>query len=464
MVSRRRLRFLLQSIASQDEPASHGAAAASSHQDNLGPEWYQHVSRLLVAGFVLIIVLIGVDGVAGFRSILSIRENVSTMTETQFRNVVLIDGVQRAEASLGALYYRLSSDYHREERAQISERVVAIEKTLGELFAQVSPADPDLAVWSDVRDSATEVIAEVRRLLELQPGATLDPSPLIQKRARLSSATAHLIRSNHNRAEITRVEIERIAKRQLIEDAILLGAVLLLACICAWVVLRSAKRLYSRMNRQTEELNRVSWQLLEKQESLSRRLSHELHDELGQSLTALKTNFTRHAKAGFADSNWVQDCGDLLRDSIRNVHEMSLLLRPTILDDFGLNSAVDWLCERFEERNQVEVISRIDFQGRLDSQSETHVFRIAQEALTNIARHAKSTRVIVRLKRESEVGILRVSDDGVGFSPHTLTHQFGLTGMQARARSLRGNLQITSIPGQGTDLVLTFPLVVAPTR
>ena len=109
------------------------------------------------------------------------------------------------------------------------------------------------------------------------------------------------------------------------------------------------------MTVQSEELSQVSWQLLEKQELLAQRLSRELHDELGQSLTALKTNFSRHAAADRVDPSWMQDCNDLLKGSIRSAHEISELLRPTLLDELGLDSALLWLCERFEERNGMKV-------------------------------------------------------------------------------------------------------------
>jgi signal transduction histidine kinase len=214
------------------------------------------------------------------------------------------------------------------------------------------------------------------------------------------------------------------------------------------------------MKEQSQELTRVSWQLLEKQESLARRLSRELHDELGQSLTALKTNFSRHSASSCVDLSWMRDCTDLLKDSIRNAHEISQLLRPTVLDDFGLDSALSWLCERFEERNRIQVKYLADFHERLEEQTETHVFRIAQEALTNVARHANASIVRVTLRKETNLVSLEVADNGIGLParkeiPHT---SFGLTGMKARARSLRGVMRIASTPGHGTTLFVTFPL------
>jgi signal transduction histidine kinase len=229
--------------------------------------------------------------------------------------------------------------------------------------------------------------------------------------------------------------------------------------LCAWYVLRTASRLFRQITEQANELAQVSWQLMEKQEVLARRLAHELHDELGQSLTALKANFTRLVGLQGADPQWVEDCSQLLRDSIRSTHEIAQLLRPTILDDFGLDSALAWLCDRFEERNRIEVMYESDFHGRLDAQTETHLFRIAQEALTNVARHAQAKYVEMSLIRKGDTLKLTVVDDGVGMpaSVDRSHPHLGLTGMRARARSLGGELSLRNAPEHGAKLEVVLP-------
>jgi signal transduction histidine kinase len=428
-----------------------------SRPSGLSPN--RRAQRVLVGGFLLMIALLGADGVIGFRSLLSIRANVSALTENQFRNVVLIDEVQRAQSALSSVLYRLSAGSRHQERAGLETRVDNIEQSLKSLFAAIPANDPDLALWRDVEKAYSRVTTEADRILALPPSTQPNIENLLLAREQLVSATAHLIRANHARAEITKQQIEQISSRQLIRDAILLSACLAIACLCAWLILRTATRLYSQITEQTEELGRVSWQLLEKQEHLARRLSHELHDELGQSLTALKTNFTRHAVAPCVDPAWMTDCSQLLKDSIRSAHEISQLLRPTILDDFGLDSALAWLCERFEERQRIEVEYVSDFHGRLDPQTETHVFRIAQEALTNVARHSSASKVSLTLLGIENELRLRISDNGLGLpngsqpaAPH-----FGLTGMKARARSLEGELTLRSFAGRGTEIDVIFP-------
>ncbi len=418
----------------------------------------RNVLRVLAGGFVLMIVLLGTDGFVGVKSLLSIRTKVSSLTENQFRNVVLIDEVQRAQSAIGSVVYQLSLGAGPDP-AKLDASITDVEHTLADLFAQVPLGDPDLPYWRDVEQASSGVTAEAHRLLADGTQAKRDVSRMLADRERLLVATANLIRANHEEAEAIRTQIESITSNQLWEDGVLLGGCLLIAVLCGWLVLRTARRLYHQITEQAAELTDVSWQLLEKQESLARRLSHELHDELGQSLTALKTNFSRHSAAGCIDPAWMQDCNELLRDSIRSAHEISQLLRPTILDDFGLDSALAWLCERFEERNDIAMDYQSDFHARLDAQTETHLFRIAQEALTNVARHSGAKSVKVHLAQDRGFVRLAIADDGAGLPEQRdkARSRFGLTGMKARARSLDGEMDIRSEPGRGLAIEVVFP-------
>jgi signal transduction histidine kinase len=196
--------------------------------------------------------------------------------------------------------------------------------------------------------------------------------------------------------------------------------------------------------------------MLESQESTARRFSHELHDELGGSLTAIKSNLT--AIAGDpTDQARIEDCMKLVEESISNVRELSQLLRPTILDDFGLDAGLRWLTARFHERTSIEVEYRSEFEGRLPDETETHLFRIVQEALTNVARHSGATRVTIHLRPENGKLLLTFSDNGKGLTA-TRFGGMGLSGMRARARSAGGELDMKASPGGGLTIEAWAPL------
>jgi signal transduction histidine kinase len=413
------------------------------------------VLRRLLAGFIVIIALLGLDGFVGFFGAATVRQSMYELTKQQALSLANIDNLEQAQSVLRAIEYRLRKQSHNAGSKETDDTVAQSEESLRKAFTRIPAGDPDIAIWREIENNTSSLAQQARSAMIGASRNNQDFSGLLAAREALSVGIEKLIRSNQQRTEATRLRIEEDIWRQSIEDRVLLAACLLVSCLLLW----TSTRIYYQMNQQSEELNQVSWQLLERQELLAQRLSRELHDELGQSLTALKTNFSRHAAADCVDPSWMRDCSDLLKGSIRSAHEISELLRPTLLDDFGLDSALSWLCERFEERNGIEVKYQSDYHWRLDEQAETHVFRIAQEALTNVARHAEASAVEVVFSRQFGVVRLRVSDNGVGLKPRarTMVPSFGLTGMKARARSLEGEMQIQSTPGGGVAIEVTFP-------
>jgi signal transduction histidine kinase len=441
----------------RQQTAEANPGNAQSHPT---PEFFPRKARAqvlgrLIAGFIVIIALLGLDGLVGFFGATSVRASLASLTRQQAVSLAFIDALQRAQSAVSVIQYRLPTVSSAAERAELKDALARAESRLGELFARVPPDASDTQIWHELESASTSLTAHLSQALALPPGKKLDVVKLLDERERLTLATQRLMRSSHERIDATRLQIEDITWRQSIEDRVLLAACLLVASL----FLVTSTRIYYRMSEQSEELNRVSWQLLERQELLAQRLSRELHDELGQSLTALKTNFSRHASSGCVDLSWMRDCTELLKGSIRSAHEISQLLRPTLLDDFGLDSALSWLCERFEERNGIQVRYQSDFHWRLEEQEETHVFRIAQEALTNVARHAKATAVDVFFSKRYGIVRLKISDNGVGLKSRSsgALPSFGLTGMKARARSLEGEMHIESSPGQGVAIEVVFP-------
>jgi signal transduction histidine kinase len=218
--------------------------------------------------------------------------------------------------------------------------------------------------------------------------------------------------------------------------------------------------LFRMLEQQAGELTSLQYQFLETQENVARRFSHELHDELGQSLTAVKANLSA-LREGVVERHRLEDCSRLVDQALKDVREMSQLLRPTILDDFGLDAALRSLAENFSQRIGIEVNYRSDIAGRrLRDQTETHLFRIAQEALTNVARHAEATSVNIELLSPGHEVVLTISDNGRGFEMRQRRSApgLGLAGMQTRAHGCGGRLALHASDGKGVKIEVTCPI------
>jgi signal transduction histidine kinase len=159
----------------------------------------------------------------------------------------------------------------------------------------------------------------------------------------------------------------------------------------------------------------------------------------------------------------------LVRELLGRVRELSLDLRPAMLDDVGLFAALDWQCERFERQSRITITRNFDplETRRFAPEIEIAAFRIAQEALTNVARHAKVAHAEVTVRADEEALHVSVRDSGAGFSTGALDPKKhpsnGLAGMRERARSASGDVSISSAQGQGTTIRAVFPLAVMST-
>lgn len=231
-----------------------------------------------------------------------------------------------------------------------------------------------------------------------------------------------------------------------------------LSLLFATWTIRATTALFRTLEQQSSELTGLQYQFLKTQEDVARRFSHELHDELGQALTAVKANLS-----GLRDSPdpaRIDDCKLLVDQAIQDVRQISQLLRPTILDDFGLDAALRSLGETFAQRTGIAVQYRSELGGtRLREEAETHLYRIAQEALTNVARHANATAVNMELTRSNRGARLIITDNGRGFDPSARgdTRGLGLAGMEMRARGCGGKLALQSAPGKGLKIEVTCP-------
>ena len=213
-----------------------------------------------------------------------------------------------------------------------------------------------------------------------------------------------------------------------------------------------------------QELQRLSQRLVEVQEFERRALANDLHDEIGQNLTAIKLLLEGETLLPVeAFHPQVAQARALVKELIQQVRELSLKLRPAMLDEVGLFLTLQWLCERFEQQTHIQVQTDFDPLNwqRFPPPVEIAAFRIVQEALTNVARYAQVSEVVVGAQVTGAGLRLHVKDLGLGFNVENPTpgrYSNGLVSLRERARSARGQLSIHTAPGNGTTVEVVFPL------
>ncbi len=407
--------------------------------------------RVLVLGFAVVIALLATAAAIGVQNARSITASAAGLVADQLVITRLLDEVEREQEALNAAFYRLSRAPENVDRAKV---LAALNETGGQVAILVAKArgGPDEAAWNELQRAVLDFSTEARQLLAGKKAPGFSSRDLFVRHEEVTTVVAHLADLSYARAADTRKRVDAQTNSIVTESVLLIGGCLLVALVSAVVTVRIAARVFRQMEAQTSELSRVSFRMLETQEATARRFSHELHDELGGSLTAIKTNLT--------NASPLEDSIKLIDDAIANVRTLSQLLRPTILDDFGLDAGIRWLADRFSERTHIDVDYRSHFDGRLADETETHLFRIVQEALTNVARHANASRVTIFLRAENGNIRMTLSDNGRGLVQTAPEHTgMGLTGMKARARSAGGDCTISSTAGGGVTIDVTAPLV-----
>lgn len=218
-----------------------------------------------------------------------------------------------------------------------------------------------------------------------------------------------------------------------------------------------------RAEQAEHELRRLSNQLVRAQEDERKTISRELHDEVGQILTGLRMELGGLWR-GEADSEFRErllSVKSLAEEALRNVRNLALLLRPSMLDDLGLGAALRWQAKEFTARSGIPV--SIDIKGEINNLPENFricLYRAIQETLTNCLKHAHASSVTISLKQDEDLVSASIRDDGTGFSLGKLrTRGLGLVGMEERVRALQGELTISSRPGHGTLVRIEIPLL-----
>ena len=216
----------------------------------------------------------------------------------------------------------------------------------------------------------------------------------------------------------------------------------------------SLNLMLDRLERERRDSGR---QVLAAQERERTRIARELHDEVGQTLTAIALRAERAAAEPGSQQDALADIADTALRSLEDVRRIGRELRPEALDDLGLVNALIALCARVDRQRGVRIRRNLDWRvPELSPEVELVIYRAAQEALTNVLRHSEASQVSVVFEHQDGEVVLHVSDNGRGIAPAALEQ--GLRGMRERAMVIDAQLDVRSSPGAGTDIVLRVPL------
>jgi PAS domain S-box-containing protein len=233
-----------------------------------------------------------------------------------------------------------------------------------------------------------------------------------------------------------------------------------------WEAIRAAEAARADAETSAAELRDLARRLSEIREEERLTIARELHDQVGQALTALKLDLAgvRGQMAAGQGTARLETMDALLDSTLETTRRISAMLRPSILDDLGLAAAIRWQAAEFTQRTGVPCETRVsDDETTLPASTALALFRILQEALTNVARHAEARHVVVELLRERESAALVISDDGRGLPAVEVAgkRSLGVMGMRERAAALGGEIEISGAPGRGTTVRARIPAGVA---
>ena len=430
------------------------------------------VGRPFVLLLVYILFLFILSGEGILRATRSISDQVNS-AEASYRlkddalETVRLDIYKMAVAARDGLLNRRPREarndvvgYEHEIEAQIQ---ILAHDADPEASANIQEIDQDVQAYLEALHSVVdqEYSAESSRKL----------ANALVRRQNILDISGRLSKWNDANFEAERKANASSLKSLRTEIVTILGMILLLGTAAGGAafyrisaIQKSNQEAHVRIAEAGDELKTLSHQLVSAQEAERKALSRELHDEIGQSLTALKLELANSEKIARAEGSGVvshlQAIRTIADQTLRAAKNISLGLRPPMLDDLGLVSALNWFISEFSQRTGIAVELAAD--GSLGLLGEAHricVYRVVQEGLTNCSRHSRAQHVYVRLDANEDCLTLTITDNGVGFETRPrMGTGLGLVSMQERALELGGTFEILSSPGNGTTIYVVIPM------
>ena len=429
-------------------------------------------SVLLGAAFGALLLTIALSAIAVWRSATIAQGRVADLHTATTRAATALSTI-RSNIFLTAILtrdYLLDSDHAKVP--QYLDQFSTIHADLQQAFAtlETTPLDHEQQeALAQLRADVDAYVAPTKAALQWTPGekARMGSEMLrqrIHRRQEIVALVQHaetLISGSFNRERDRITGADQEFRRSF---AWITGAALCIGLVIATLTLSRMARLERLSDAAEVKLRELSVQLRTAQEVERKNLSRELHDEVGQMLTGLRMEL-----AALGRLNWGADVDiadrithakTTVEQTLRQVRNIAMLVRPSMLDDLGLNPAISWQTKEFGRTTGVDVETSIDpAADALPDNYRTCIYRIVQEALTNCARHANASRIHVSLHFANHSLRLGIRDNGLGFDRTARNSRgLGLLGMEERVRELGGRILIRSAPGAGTQVEVELPL------
>ena len=316
---------------------------------------------------------------------------------------------------------------------------------------------------SSVRSSnGTPASADDKDTLSFGMRSSLAGPAVLAIAGRIESLNELQLNAGNHRVDYLLSEFQSLLAMILVAT-LLLGSGM--AAFSAWKILGLEARAHAQYQEVVgarKQLAELSARLVQAQENERRKVSRELHDEVGQALSAVLVELRNWStdsgtQADAQSRGHVETVRELVENAVRVVRNMALLLRPSMLDDLGLVPALRWQAREVSKQTSMDVSVAAELvSDDLPDEYKTCIYRVVQEALHNCSRHARATRVDIRVQQEPGRLSLFIQDDGQGFDAKQ-TKGLGLLGMEERVNRLAGKYQIHSVPGSGTIVTIELP-------
>ena len=345
-----------------------------------------------------------------------------------------------------AQFQRIRSDLddalRLESQVAVADRTPEQRLYLGNMVAQFwDAADRTFTLARDGKQ------AEARAQIQLS---------LQERQATLSTAVARLLVQNNESEEQAAIRIGQIYSRVQRQVYLFLTATLTAILLTSLYLIRSNRRLFAQLAKLSEQRSELAQKLIATQESTLRYISRELHDEFGQILTAMGSMLGRagkHAPDGSSLRTDLEEVREIAQNTLDKVRSLSQALHPVMLDEAGLESTLDWYLPVVERQSGIDIsYEKSGTPFTVDGNAAIHVYRVVQEALNNVIRHAGAKQAWVRLRFLPQWLEVEIEDHGKGFVASAAKQGIGLVAMRERAELLGGKVEFTR-PAEGGTLV-----------